>query len=136
MKKLISLFLAMAIVMTFAAAAAEVPLTENEQNYVGSWVMYANNGTGKIYVIIITFLDNMDVVQRSMAFTKGVLTTDNKASGIWGGITDKAIVLTLAGTDMTAMIRDNGYLYLYFYKDKTLCGIYSKCQDMTSVLGW
>ena len=98
--------------------------------------MYADNGKGKIYTMTIVFTDNMEVVQSSLTFQNGTLTSNNKASGEWCGFTDKTIVFTLAGTDMTAMIKDDGYLYLYFFKDLSLCGIYSKCEDMTSVLGW
>ena len=115
---------------------AEYPLSSNEQNYVGSWAMYADNGKGTIYAFMITFLDSMEVVQVSNTFKNGTLTSNNKASGEWCGFTDKTIVLTLAGTDMSAMIKDDGYLYLYFFNDLSLCGIFSKCEDMTGVLGW
>lgn len=133
MKKLITVILVLALLLP-AAACAE--LSEQEHEYIGSWSMYAENGKGKIYAFIITFLDNMTVVQRSMVFENGVLTSDNKASGDWGVFTDKTILLTLAGTDMTAMIKDNGYLYMYFLEGPKLCGVYSKCPDMTSALGW
>lgn len=133
MKRFFTLFLVLFLVLSSVACAE---LTEREQQYVGSWTMYADNGKGTIYVLIITFLDNMNVVQRSMVYEDGVLTKDNKASGEWFVFTDKTILLTLADTDMSAMIKDNGYLYLYFFKDLKLCGIYSKCPDMASVLGW
>jgi len=115
---------------------AEYPLSSNEQNYVGSWSMYADNGKGTIYAFMITFLDSMEVVQSSMSFKDGTLASNNKASGEWCGFTDRTIVLTLAGTDMTAMIKDDGYLYLYFFKDMSLGGVFSRCEDMTGVLGW
>ena len=124
------------IVLLPIVSLAEFPLSSNEQNYVGSWSMYADTGDGTIYAFLITFLDSMEVVQSSMTFKNGTLFSNNKASGEWCGFTSKTIVLTLAGTDMSAMIKDDGYLYLYFFKDSTLCGIYSRCEDMTSVLGW
>ena len=115
---------------------ADYPLTENEQKFVGSWAMYANNGKGTIYSFLITFLDNGNVVQKSLIFKNGVLSSDNKASGEWLGFTDNTIIFSLAGTDMTAMIKEDGYLYLYFYKDLSMCGIFAKCVDMTDILGW
>lgn len=134
MKKLFCLLLVFVLVPVLSFA--EYPLSENEKNYIGSWCMFANNGKGKIYNINITFLDNMTVVQKSLTFKNGELSSDNTASGEWAGFTDKTIIFSLAGTDMTAMIKDDGFLYLYFLEDLTMCGIYSKCQDMTSVLGW
>ena len=115
---------------------AEYPLSENEQNYVGSWTMYADNGKGTIYVFTIVFLDNMEVVQTSMTFKNGILVSNNKASGEWSGFTSDTIIFSLAGTDMSAMIKDDGYLYMYYFNDLSLCGIFSRCEDMTSTLGW
>ena len=133
MKRIVTLILILTLVLP-AAALSE--LSEREQQYVGSWCMYADNGKGTVYAFIITFLDNMNVVQRSMVFDNGVLTSDNKASGEWGVFTDKTIIFTLARTDMTAMIKEDGYLYLYFFEDLKLCGVYSKCPDMSFAFGW
>lgn len=135
MKKLFALILALSLFLP-VISFAEYPLSQNEQNYVGSWSLYADNGKGTIYSFLLTFLDNMTVVQNSLTFKNGELSSNNKASGEWCGFTDKTIILSLAGTDMAAMIKDNGYLYLYFFKDNTLCGVYSRCEDMTSVMGW
>ena len=134
MKKLLCMLCVLCLFPVFSLA--EYPLSSNEQNFVGSWTMYADNGKGTIYAFMITFLDSMEVVQVSNTFKDGTLASNNKASGEWCGFTDKTIVFTLAGRDMSAMIKDNGYLYLYFFKDMSLCGIYSRCEDMTSVLGW
>ena len=136
MKKIICLFLALSMVLFASVSFSEYPLSKNEQNYVGAWSMYANNGKGTIYVMTIAFLDSMEVVQNSMTFENGSLSSNNKASGEWCGFTDKTIIFSLAGNSMTAMIKDDGYLYLYFFDDLSLCGIYSKCEDMTGVLGW
>ena len=134
MKRIICFFL---IISLFPCLSfAEYPLSSNEQNYIGTWSMYADNGNGNLYVIFITFLDNMEVVQKSLKFENNKLVSDNKASGIWAGFTENSILLTLAGSDMAAIIKDDGYLYLSFFKEMQLCGIYSKCEDMTSVLGW
>lgn len=124
------------LILLPVVSLAEYPLSSNEQNYVGSWTMVADNGNGTIYAFMITFLDSMEVVQSSMTFKNGTLASNNKASGQWGGFTNKTIIFSLGGTDMSAMIKDDGYLYLYFFKDTTLCGIYSRCEDMTSKLGW
>ena len=134
MKRFFCLMFVLVLLPIFSLA--EYPLSKNEQNYVGSWSMYANNGKGTIYAMMITFLDSMEVVQSSMTFKDGTLSSNNKASGEWCGFTDKTIVFTLAGQDMTAMIKEDGYLYLYFFKDLSLCGIYARCEDMTSALGW
>lgn len=134
MKKLICLLFV--LVLLPVVSLAEFPLSSNEQNYVGSWSMYADNGKGTIYSFMITFLDSMEVVQVSNTFQSGTLSSNNKASGEWCGFTSNTIILSLAGNDMTATIKDNGYLYLYFFNDMSLCGIFSRCEDMTGVLGW
>ena len=136
MKKLIAVTLILALLLPVFALAEEPPLTWNEKRFVGSWTMCATNSNGKQYVFIITFLDNLNVVQRSMVFNNGVLETDNKASGQWCGFTNDSIIFSLAGTDMTAKIKDDGYLYLFFFDDFDLCGIYSRCEDMTKKIGW
>ena len=135
MKKLLTVILILALAIP-ALTMAEYPLSSNEQNYVGSWTMCASGSRGTQYVFIITFLDNLEVVQRSMTFTNGKLTSDNKATGEWSGFTSESIIFSLAGTSMAAMIKDDGYLYMYFYDGLSLCGIYSRCEDMTKKLGW
>ena len=136
MKKLFTFLFVFILVFSFTVSFAEYPLSTNEQNYVGAWSMYAKGGSGKIYTFIITFLDSMEVVQSSLTFENGTLASNNKASGIWTGFTPDTILFSLAGTSMIGKIKDNGYLYLYFYDGMSLCGIYSRCENMTSVLGW
>lgn len=136
MKKLISITLILALLLPAFALAEDPPLSRNEKQFVGSWTMCATSSSGKQYVFIITFLDNLTVVQRSMVFKDGDLETDNKASGEWCGFTTDSIIFTLAGTDMTAKIKEDGYLYLYFFDDFTFTGIYSRCEDMTKKIGW
>ena len=136
MKRFFCLFLVLSLVLSASVAFCEYPLSENEKNYVGAWCMYANSKSGKTYVLTIAFLDSMEVVQSSLIFKDGSLSANNKASGEWSGFTDNTILFSLAGQDMTGMIKDDGYLYLYFFDDLSLCGIYSKCEDMTSVVGW
>ena len=135
MKKLLCLLLCVLFLLP-GVSFSEIPLSSNEQNYVGAWSMYADNGKGTIYAMMITFLDSMEVVQSSLTFKDGSLVSNNKASGEWCGFTSKTIVFTLAGNDMTAMIKDDGYLYVYFFKDTSLCGIYSRCEDMSGKFGW
>ena len=105
MKKLITIILILALLLP-AAALADYQLSANEQNYVGAWTMYAHGNNGNLYVFIITFLDNLEVIQRAMTFKHGVLTADNKATGDWVEFTDRTIIFSLAGTDMTAMIKE------------------------------
>ena len=137
MKRLICFFLIVFVLFSvFSVSSAEYPLSDKEKKFLGCWNMFANNGKGKIYNINIVFLDNMIVVQKSLTFENGKLSSDNIASGEWSGFTDNTVIFTLAGNDMTAMIKDDGYLYLYFFDDFTLCGICSRCPDMTEVLGW
>lgn len=137
MKRFVCLFLAAFVLFSvFSVSLAEYPLSKNEKNFVGVWSMVANDGKGSIYNFNLTLLDNLTAYQKSMIFENGELVTNNHASGEWCGFTDNTIVLTLADIDLTAMIKDNGYLYVYFYSDKSLCGIYSRCEDMTSVVGW
>lgn len=134
MKRLFCLLLVLILSPVFSLS--EYQLSDNEQKYIGSWSMFAQGQSGKIYSFNIVFLDNMTVVQNSLQFENGILAADNKASGEWCGFTGDSIILSLAGTDMCAKIKHDGYLYLYFLRDVTLCGIYSKCEDMTAVLGW
>ena len=129
------LFVSLFLFSACSVSCAEYPLSENEQKYVGAWCLYATKGKNT-YTLVLTFLDSMNVVQSAMTFSNGELTENHKSSGTWCGFTDNSIVFSLAGTDMTATIKDNGYLYVGFFKDMSLCGIYSKCEDMTSVLGW
>ena len=137
MKRFLSLLLvAVLLCSVFSVSSAEYPLSENEQRYVGAWTMYANNGKGTVYSNLLTFLDSGEVVQSTQTFKDGTLSSNNKSSGQWCGFTSETIVFTLAGTDMAAMIKDDGYLYLYFFKGLTLCGVYSRCESMNRFLGW
>lgn len=133
MKRFIALVLVFVLVCSVSYAEL---LSDNEKNFLGAWTMYADNGKGTVYVFTLVFMDNMQVVQKSMTFKDGELVKDNKASGEWSGFTDKTIIFTLAGTGMTAMIKDDGYLYMYFFDDLSMCGAFARCQDMTPVLGW
>lgn len=135
MKKLLCLLLCVLFLLP-SVSLSEFPLSSNEQNYVGAWSMYADNGKGTIYAMMITFLDSMKVVQVSTSFKNGTLSSNNKSSGEWCGFTSDTVILSLAGQNLTAMIKDNGYLYLYFLEDLSLCGVFSRCEDMTSVVGW
>lgn len=135
MKRFFAL-LACLMFLFVSVSFADSSLSENEQKYVGAWSLYARGSEGRIYSFIITFLDSYQVVQSSLTFKNGTLLTNNKASGEWLGFTSDSIIFSLAGTDMCATIKDNGYLYLYFFKDMTLCGVYSRCEDMTIAMGW
>ena len=79
MKKLICLIFVLVLIPLTVFSET---LSPNEQNYLGSWSMCATNSKGTTYVFVITFFDNMEVVQKSMTFENGKLVTDNKASGI------------------------------------------------------
>ena len=135
MKRCIAVILVLAVVLSVSVSLAEFPPSEYEQKYIGSWSMYAVSRSGPIYFMVVTFLDNFTVIQRSMKFVDGELAIDNKAIGTWGEFSD-SILLTLAGTDMAATINDDGYMVMKFFKTMETCGIYSKCPDMTSALGW
>ena len=133
MKKLITLFLILALILP-AAACAE--LSDLEQQYVGSWCMYAQSKSGTIYAFMIVFLDNSTVVRNAMVFENGALVSNNKSSSDWIGFSGGSVLLSLAGTDMAANIRDDGNLYLFFLEDMEFCGAYSRCPDMSPCLGW
>lgn len=133
MKKLIAVVLALFIAVSCIAACAEgeYELTENEKNYVGAWSLYADVGSGKVYSFMLTFLDNMTVVRRAMVFKDGELVTDTKASGIWCGFTSETIIFSLAGVNMVATIKDDGFLYMTNTESRELSGVFSRCRDMS-----
>jgi len=132
MKKLLTVLLILALLLPAVTVAEDShQLTETEKQFSGTWYMNVTNGKGSIYLFFITFLDNMKVVRRVMVYKDWELATDRKVDGDWFGFTDDSIAFSLAGTDMMATIKDDGYLYMYFLDDFTLCGIYAKCEDMT-----
>lgn len=138
MKRLIAVVLVIFVAVSCTASYAEddYELSENEQQYVGAWSMYADNGKGTVYSFIITFLDNMTVVRRAMVFENGELIKDTKASGIWCGFTSNTIIFSLADNNMTATIKDDGFLYMFTMKDMELCGVFSRCREMSDKIVW
>ena len=134
MKRFICLFLV--LVLLPVVSLSEFALSELEKSFVGSWYMFATNKSGKIYSYNLVFLDSMKVYHNTMTFENGLMATDHNSSGEWAEFVSDTIIFTLSGTNMCAKIRDNGYLYLYFFDDLKLCAIYTRCEDMTAVVGW
>lgn len=133
MKRLIAVIMALLIAVSCAASCAEedYELSENEQQYVGAWSMYADIGNGTVYSFMLTFLDNLTVVRRAMVFKDGELVTDTKATGIWCGFTSETVIFSLAETNMVATIKDDGFLYTTNTNTRELQGVFSRCRDMS-----
>ena len=104
-------------------------LTEDEKEYLGGWVMYADRGEN-IYHFTITFLSNGSVVMHSLTFENGKVKSDNTSSGIWGGFAN-GILFTLSGKDMQGHIDENGVLFINFFGKSAASGSFVKCQDMS-----
>lgn len=104
-------------------------LTEDEKNYLGGWVMYADRGES-IYHNTITFLSNGSVVLHTITFKNGKVASDNTSSGIWGGFAG-GIIFTLSGKDMQGHIDENGVLFINFFGESTAAGSFVKCRDMS-----
>ena len=134
MKRVISLLLCLAIIsLPVFSFSEETSLSENEKNYLGSWVMYMNKN-GKTYLYTITFFDDLTVILKTLSFTGSTLVSDNKSSGKWCGFTSGSIVLTLSGNDFAGMIRDDGFFGLYDFKTLKPSGFFSRCPDLSYMM--
>ena len=129
MKKILSIFLL--IIILCSAASAE--LSNYDLDFIGSWVMYMKKGE-TTYLDTISFFDDNQVVLKTLTFSGSTLVSDHKSSGEWCGLTSGVAVLTLAGKDFAAGIKDDGSLVLMDYQTKDSFGFFSSCPDLSDRL--
>ena len=129
MKKLLAVVL---IIVLIPLCVFAEDLTDEEKEYLGGWVMYADRGE-TIYHYTITFLSNGSVVLHTITFKNGELNSDNTSSGIWGGFAG-GIIFTLSGKDMQGHIDENGILFIAFFGNSTAAGTFIKCPDMAYLI--
>ena len=130
MKKLITLFLILAMLLPIAVLAED--LTDLEKEYLGGWVMYATHGSA-VYHYTLTFTSEMKVISHTIRIVGGKVLNDNTASGIWGEFST-GIVFSLAGKDFKGKIHEDGYLFISeLYEKENASGVYSKCPDMSFI---
>ena len=118
----------LAFVMLFSFASAE--LSENEQEFLGSWVMCMKK-EDTTYLYTITFFDDMQVVLKTLSFSGSTLVSDHKASGQWCSMTAGTVILALAGNEFAGVIYDDGLFGLLDYKTKEPSGFFSRCPDLS-----
>lgn len=130
MKKLIILLLAL-ILLPVCALCED--LSEDEQQYLGSWVMYmTKNDTTYLYTV--TFFDDLVVHSNYMIFKKSALTTDRAKSGLWCGFyPGGGIVLSLGDDTYYGKIEDDR-LVLAIPGNKSASGIYTRCPDLSFLM--
>ena len=105
-------------------------LSNNEQNFIGSWVMNMKSGE-TTYLYTITFFEDMRVSLKTLKYEGSTLSSDHTASGDWSGFTSDLIVLTLAGNDFFGGINDEGLFKLMDFKTKETSGFFYRCPDLS-----
>lgn len=132
MKKVITFVMLFVMILSPVISLSE-DLSESEQQYLGSWVMYMVEGE-TTYLLTITFFDDLQVVMKSLQFSGSTLVSDHKASGKWCGFTSNMIVLSLAGNDFTGGIREDGLFGLYDFSTHEASGFFSRVPDLSDMM--
>ena len=132
MKKVITFVMLFVMILSPVISLAE-DLSESEQQYLGSWVMYMKKGE-TTYLCTITFFDDLQVVMKSLQFSSSTLVSDHKASGKWCGFTSNMIVLSRAGNDFTGGIREDGLFGLYDFTTHEASGFFSRVPDLSYIM--
>ena len=130
MKKVIIILLTFVMVFGSVAASEGSDLSENEQQFLGSWVMYMAKGS-TTYLYAITFFDDQRVVLKTVMFEGSTVSSDHVSSGKWCGFTTDMVILSLSGKDFVAGIREDGLLSLLDYKTKAASAFFSRCPDLS-----
>lgn len=130
MRKVITILLAFVILLLSFALAEDPGLSENEQQFIGSWVMYMSSGS-TTYLYTITFFDDQQVVLKTLSFDGSKLVSDHTSSGKWCGFSTDMIILTLAGHDFAGGIKEDGLFVLLDYKTKEPTAFFSRCPDLS-----
>ena len=130
MKKVIIFLLAFVMLFGSVAVSEGSNLSENEQQFLGSWVMYMASGS-TTYLYTITFFDDQKVVLKTLSFEGSELKSDHTSSGQWCGFTSDMVVLTLAGKDFAGGIQESGLFVLLDYKTKEPTAFFTRCPDLS-----
>ena len=130
MKKAITILLIFVMILGSFAFAEESDLSENERQFLGSWVMYMASGN-TTYLYAITFFDDQKVVLKTLSFEGSELKSDHTSSGEWCGFASDMVVLTLAGKDFAGGIQESGLFVLLDYKTKEPAAFFTRCPDLS-----
>ena len=131
MKRIVLFLICMILAVTpVISVSEESELTENEKQFLGSWVMYMANGR-TTYLFTITFFDDHQVVMKTISFEGSTLVSDHTASGKWAGFTSETILLSLAGNQFVGGIKEDGLFALLDYQTKEASGFFSRCPDLS-----
>ena len=130
MRKVITFILIFVMFLSSAAVAEDPGLSENEHQFICSWVMYMSSGS-TTYLYTITFFDDQQVVLKTLSFDGSKLVSDHTSSGKWCGFSTDMIVLTLAGHDFAGGIKEDGLFVLLDYKTKEPTAFFSRCPDLS-----
>lgn len=131
MKKIVIFLLCVILAVAPAISVSEESvLSENEKQFLGSWVMYMASGS-KTYLYTITFFDDHQVVLKTLSFEGSTLASDHTASGKWVGFTSETILLSLAGNQFVGGIKEDGLFALLDYQTKEASGFFSRCPDLS-----
>lgn len=131
MKRFASILICVAII--FSSVVAFADLSETEQLFAGSWVLYMKSGK-TTYLYALTFFDDLHVVMKTLSFNGSDIVSDHVASGKWVEFTKDNILLSLAGNQFVAGIKDNGLLVLLDYNDKQPYGFFSPVPDLSYLM--
>lgn len=130
MKKIISVLIIFVMICGSFAIAEESDLSENEKQFIGSWVMYMKKGS-ITYLYALTFFDDEKAVLKTLSFAGSELKSDHTASGIWCGFTSDMVILTLAGNDFAGGIKEDGSFVLLDYETKEPTAFFTRCPDLS-----
>jgi hypothetical protein len=118
------------MIFSSVAMADSSDLSENEQQFLGSWVMYmAKDSTTYLYAI--TFFDDQRVVLKTVMFEGSTVSSDHVSSGKWCGFTSDMVILTLAGNDFAGGIKEDGSFVLLDYETKEPTAFFTRCPDLS-----
>ena len=130
MKKVMMFLIVFVMIFGSVSLADSSDLSENEQQFLGSWVMYMAKGS-TTYLYAITFFDDQRVVLKTVMFEGSTVSSDHVSSGKWCGFTTDMVILSLSGKDFVAGIREDGLLSLLDYKTKAASAFFSRCPDLS-----
>lgn len=130
MKKTMIFLLTFVMIFSSVATADSSDLSENEQQFLGSWVMYMVKDS-TTYLYTITFFDDQRVVLKTVMFEGSTVSSDHVSSGKWCGFTSDMVILTLAGNDFAGGIKEDGSFVLLDYETKEPTAFFTRCPDLS-----
>lgn len=130
MKKLTICLFVFVMLFSSVALSEDYSLSENEQQFVGPWVMYMSGGE-KTYLYTITFFDDLRVVLKTVTFSGSKVASDNTSTGKWTGFGTDMIFLTLSGNSFVGGLRKDGLFMLMDYETTNTSGYFARCPDLS-----